>query len=122
MRLTSGIATDASISVEGFQSDDSSSTVVLSDGEDFRKHAGTETAAEQPRSQGCETEAQREEQQVLTNPTCAKDRAALLSQQQTGQLVKEVRFYLQQNCCKLKILYKVQWEKQNMDYLVFIEG
>ncbi|XP_023204480.1 trichohyalin isoform X1 [Xiphophorus maculatus] len=83
--------TDASISVEGFQSDDSSSTVVLSDGEDFRKHAGTETAAEQPRSQGCETEAQREEQQVLTNPTCAKDRAALLSQQQTGQLVKELQ-------------------------------
>ncbi|XP_043956892.1 trichohyalin-like isoform X1 [Gambusia affinis] len=83
--------TDTSISVEGFQSDDSSSTVVLSDGEDFRKHADTETAAEQPGSQGCETEARREEQQVSINPTCAKDRASLLSQQQTGQLVKELQ-------------------------------
>ncbi|XP_014869303.1 PREDICTED: trichohyalin-like isoform X2 [Poecilia mexicana] len=84
-------ATDASISVEGFQSDDSSSTVVLSDGEDLRKRADTEAAAEQPCSQGRETEPQSEEQQVLINPTCAKDRAALLSQQQTGQLVKELQ-------------------------------
>ncbi|XP_054891275.1 trichohyalin-like [Poeciliopsis prolifica] len=80
-------ATDAPISVEGFQSEDSSSTVVLSDGEDFWKRADTATAAEQSCPQGCETEPQREVQQVLISPTCA----ALLSQQQTGQLVKELQ-------------------------------
>ncbi|KAM4717216.1 uncharacterized protein FYW61_017384 [Anableps anableps] len=82
---------DTSISVEGFQSDVSSSTVVLSDVEDFREHADIETAAEQQRSQGCETKPKMEEQQVLINPTCAKDHPALLCQQQTGQLVKELQ-------------------------------
>ncbi|KAK5619377.1 hypothetical protein CRENBAI_011929 [Crenichthys baileyi] len=81
---TAGVI-DASISFEGFQSDSSSSTVVLSDGEDFKEHTDTETAAEQPSSQECETKLQKEEQQVSVNPTCGKDQKTL----QTGQLVKE---------------------------------
>ncbi|XP_047214111.1 putative leucine-rich repeat-containing protein DDB_G0290503 isoform X2 [Girardinichthys multiradiatus] len=83
---TAGVI-DASISFEGFQSDISSSTVVLSDGEDFKEHTDTETAAEQPSSQECETKPQKEEQQVSVNPMCAKDQEAL----QTGQLVKELQ-------------------------------
>uniref|UniRef100_A0A3Q2PY05 Myosin-9-like n=1 Tax=Fundulus heteroclitus TaxID=8078 RepID=A0A3Q2PY05_FUNHE len=77
--------TDASILVAGFQSDSSSSTVVLSDGEDLREHS--ETAAERPSSQECDAKPQKEEQQASMSPTCAKDCDAL----QTGQLVKELQ-------------------------------
>lgn len=84
--------TETSISVEVFQSVDCSSTVARSDGEDFKEHTDTETAAEQPRSQESDAKAQKEEQQVLINPTCAKDHTASPCQQQTGQLVKEVRW------------------------------
>lgn len=79
--------TGASVSVEGFQSDSSSSTEVLSDGEDFRERTDIKTAAEQLSSCKEETKPQKEVQQVSINPVCAKDQESL----QTGQLVKEVR-------------------------------
>ncbi|XP_038138147.1 trichohyalin isoform X2 [Cyprinodon tularosa] len=78
--------TGASVSVEGFQSDSSSSTEVLSDGEDFRERSDIKTAAEQLSSCKEETKPQKEVQQVSINPVCAKDQESL----QTGQLVKEL--------------------------------
>jgi len=68
--------TDESSCAEGYQSDSSASTVVLA-GDDFKKRSDTESPSEQSVQQG-EARPQREEE-------------TLACEQQTGQLVKEVR-------------------------------
>ncbi|XP_041868421.1 myosin phosphatase Rho-interacting protein-like [Melanotaenia boesemani] len=73
----------------------SASKVVLSNNEDFEEHSNRESENEQSLPQR-EATPQKDEQSASVNTTseCTEDNEALSFEQQTGQLVKEVRLLL----------------------------
>lgn len=78
--------------LEGGGSDGSTSTVALSNDECLDEHSNMQSEIEQY-SQQVKTTSQKEEKRVTINTSCecTEEKEKLPSEQQTGQLVKEVR-------------------------------